>query len=214
MDHCTMNKLAIFVQTHLLEKDATVELITSLRKHNIDSLPLFVSVHNGEQGVFSAELPHVTAIFEDATVFDSLLVNRQLRLQSMRLNLHKLGLAENWLIFAPGSNIHTDFKIKDFFTYADHLRYYVDIKKDYDSYTELLRTIRLPHPVYHTKTNPWVWSSSVLELLEITLEKEHLTVDKVLALADSRNISDIEGILYSSIHEYRFPYINMEPYNG
>jgi len=207
--HYNMHRIAILMQTCLTDKEMSLNLFRSIRENNVDNIPVYVSTHNGEQEVFSAEMPSVQGVFEDGRVFDSLLVDRQLRLPSTRLNIHKISLAENWIIFPSATEVIHPFRSAQFFNEAGNLNYYVAGPLDQSKYYQFLIRFDLPVPTHLCRPDIKVWNSSVLSVLGGRLASQWLTTDKLIAFADSRGIRDIDSVLYSSVHEYYLPYADI-----
>lgn len=101
-----MHKVAVMIFSHLPDLEATVSLVNDLMLNNPANAPIYVTVHPGEQEIFKAKLPDVVHVYQDNEIFDSLLVDTKKRLQSVKLNLHRLKLADHWI--AINSNEPTD----------------------------------------------------------------------------------------------------------
>jgi hypothetical protein len=101
-----MHKVAVMIFSHLPDLEATVRLVSDLMFQNPKGAPIYVTVHPGEQELFKVKLPDVAHVYQDNEIFDSLLVDTKKRLQSVKLNLHRLKLAEHWI--ALNSNETTD----------------------------------------------------------------------------------------------------------
>ncbi len=98
---------AFMIFSHLPDLEATVALVNDIMLNSSQkNVPIYVTVHPGEQEIFKAKLPDVVHVYQDNEIFDSLLVDTKKRLQSVKLNLHSLKLASHWI--ALNSNESAD----------------------------------------------------------------------------------------------------------
>jgi len=96
---------AFMIFSHVPDLEATVALVQELILTH-STYPIFLSVHPGEQEIFRAKLPSSVHIYQDNEIFDSLLVDTKKRLESVKLNLHKLNLSHNWILMKSNEPPH------------------------------------------------------------------------------------------------------------
>jgi len=100
-----MHDAAFMIFSHVKHLEATVSLVQELVLTH-PTYPIYLSVHPGEQEIFKAKLPGSVHVYQDNEVFDSLLVDTKKRLESIKLNLHKLNLSHNWIVLKSNEPSH------------------------------------------------------------------------------------------------------------
>ena len=201
------------VQTHVHDKNPVNNLFASIQKHNVDNIPVYMTVFNGEQVTFSHNGKFIKEIYQDSNIFNSHLIDRSLKVQSLRLNLHKIGISNNWMILSAYHVFTSDFHVKDMF-HNNQLKYYVTglAHDELKPVEPILNEFGLKLPTFISSPLPRIWSTSALQNLDRVLSSRGITTDNLIALIETKtNIKFKDYMLYSSLIESYYDDLDMQP---
>lgn len=210
-----MHKIVLYCKTYSRDLDRVKILIESIKKHNKDLIPFYISVPKVDLDLFknNIDCDYVNLIVDNNIFdFDSILTQEQqiesgwFIQQVIKSCFWKLGICENYVCLDSDSYFIKDFHISDFM-YDDKTpytvmheqkdlfvftsRYYENIGWDPQiSFTEdrkkIMKMFDRGGRVFDFGPSPVIWSSRVWKLFEETqLEPQGYTMMDVLKLVPS-----------------------------
>jgi hypothetical protein len=119
-----MNKIIIYTKTYSGDLERVKILIDSIKSHNKDNIPFYISIPKSEELLFKSNIDtdYVKIVFDEDIVEIS--SNNWHTQQIIKSSFWKLGLCENYVMIDSDSYFIKDFYVSDFM-YDDNTPYTV-----------------------------------------------------------------------------------------
>jgi hypothetical protein len=213
-----MEKLILFTKTYSGDFERVKVLLESIKKHNKDNLPFYISIEKKDYELFN-QLEGLTILFDEditETIFRNININWHYQ-QIIKASLWKLGITENWVCIDSDSYFIKDFYLHDFM-YDENTPYTV-MHENKDllifetskfnnlpfDFRESFRTDRMAIKsvfgrggrVYDFGPTPSIWNEEVWRTLEDEyLKPNNLTFDNLITNTPSEFTWYGEWLLY------------------
>lgn len=201
-----MHKIVIYCKTYSGDLERVKSLIESVKKHNKDNIPFYISIPKKEETLFknNVDTDYVNIVF-DEDVF-SMDVQNWYTQQIVKSSFWKLGLCENYVMIDSDSYFIKDFYVSDFM-YNDNTPYTVmheqkdlfvfssnyekfighDPKNGFNEEREkIMEMFQRKGRIYDFGPVPVIWNCSVWERLEKTqLKPQGMTFVDLIKIVPS-----------------------------
>jgi hypothetical protein len=196
-----MHKIVLYCKTYHRDLDRVQSLIESVKKHNKDNIPLYISVPKLDEKLFkdNIDTDYVNIVF-DEDIFPIQEQNWYTQ-QVVKSSFWKLELCENYVMIDSDSYFIRDFYISDFM-YDDNTPYTVmHEQKDLFEFTSryheyighdpkdgfggdrerIMEMFERKGRLYDFGPSPTIWSSHVWRMLEETqLKPQGITIQDII----------------------------------
>jgi hypothetical protein len=190
-----MHKVILYTKTYSGDLERVKILINSIKKHNKDNIPFYISIPNNEGDLFRNNIDtEYVKIAYDEDIINIPFQNWHTQ-QIVKSSFWKLGLCENYVMIDSDSYFIRDFYISDFM-YDDKTPYTVmHEQKDLFEWTsrynefvghnpkngfiedrkKIMQVFNRNGRYYDFGPSPTIWSSKVWQSLEIVLTNSNKT---------------------------------------
>lgn len=200
-----MNKLLLYTKTYKGDINRVKNLIESIKLHNIDNIPYYISIPKSDNQLFlnNIDSEYVNIVFdEDICGISNQSWHTQ---QIIKSSFWKLGLCENYLMIDSDSYFIKDFSISDFM-YDDNTPYtvmheqrdlfewsskysdYIGKNPKIDFVAERLKIMEMLNRngrVYDFGPSTVIWSSYVWKELDTYLSIKNMTFSDLIKISAS-----------------------------
>lgn len=223
-----MNKVVLYTKSYSGDLDRLKELINSVKIHNKDNIPYYISVPSHELSIFKQQIDtdYVNLVADDH-ICD--VANQDWKAQQVvKSTFWKLGVCDNYVLLDSDAYFINDFYIKDFL-YDDHTPYTVMheqkdlfewtarnyIRLGFDPFSSFLDTRKSIMDVlgrvgriYDFGPVPVIWNTKVWK----SLEENYLLPNK-LQFSDLINVVPSELTWYGEylLVSKEIPIVPIEP---
>ena len=137
-----MNKIILYTKTYRGDLERVKVLIDSIKKHNRDGIPFYISIPKSDEFLFktSIDVDYVKIVYDEDIV--DIPAQNWYTQQIVKSSFWKLGLCENYVMIDSDSYFIKDFYVSDFM---------------YDDNT--------PYTVMHEQKDLFGWSSKYKDLI-------------------------------------------------
>ena len=198
-----MNKFILYCKSYRNDFDRLVKLNESINKHNVDNIPFFVSVPDGDLVEANRILPDVTIVSDKDIVGE--VPSNWFTQQLVKASAWKLLECDNYLCLDSDSYFIRDFGVSDFI-YDDDTPYTVcheqkdlwdwsvdkhamltfDPKKSFvEDRLKVMGVFNRSGRIYDFGPSPIIWSSTVWKTLDDILENNDMTFLDALQMCPS-----------------------------
>lgn len=116
-----MTRFAILIKSHAADREYVTRLVASLRRHNVDAIPVFVIVPESDLTLFVEFSDEVISVLGESVLSEHLVsqplagfsagyVNQEV----IKLSFWETGLADNYLCLDSDAEFVRDFTFEDF----------------------------------------------------------------------------------------------------
>lgn len=137
-----MHKFVLYCKSYRGDLDRAVNLVESIRKHNIDNIPAYVSVPSQDLDLFANAIGKNVKLISDEEIYQPKNNKGWIQQQIIKSNFWKLKECENYMCVDSDSYFIKDFKLEDFM---------------YDSNT--------PYTLMHEQKDFFSWSATKIQEL-------------------------------------------------
>lgn len=210
----TKHDLILFIKSYKLDFDSVKKLLASIKKHNIDNIPVYLSVNDNDFEYFKNNLAFDYVLLKDSVVVPCTITDPWRYQQVIKSSMHRLNICKNYLAIDSDSVFITDFYIKDFI-YKDSIPYTVmhesksyleameQINRDSSTVffkeatleTRKLLAINDTERIWDYGPSPYIWSTKVWSEIAIFLQKKGFTFETFL-MEISKKTSPSENAIY------------------
>jgi hypothetical protein len=200
-----MDKLVIYTKTYRGDLDRVKVLIDSIKKHNRDSIPFYISIPKSDESLFKTniDIDYVKIVY-DEDIIDIPFQSWHTQ-QIVKSSFWKLRLCENYLMIDSDSYFIKDFYLTDFM-YDDNTPYTVmheqkdlfEWSSKYKNYIghdpkngfmedrkKVMQVFNRKGRYFDFGPSPTIWSSKVWESLETVLKNSNKTFIDLIAHTSS-----------------------------
>lgn len=117
-----MHKLAILIKTYKQDFELAKILINSINKHNIDKIPVYISINDEDFDFFKNKLITNHTLLKDSDIYKSNVKDGWRYQQIIKTQFYRLNVCYNYLCIDSDSKFIKDFYISDFI-YSDNTPY-------------------------------------------------------------------------------------------
>jgi hypothetical protein len=212
-----MHKFVLYCKSYRGDFDRAVVLVESVKKYNVDNIPLYFSVPETDVELFSS-ISGITVVTDESIVDRSQLNDRGwVTQQIVKASFWKLGLCENYLVLDSDCQFIRQFQLSDFM-YDEDTPYTVCHQQKelwnwtvlnkhrlgFDpkiSFTEdrlkIMELFQRSGMVYDFGPGPVIWSAKVWKELDEVMKLNNLTWKDLMAISPSEFTWYGETLLYS-----------------
>lgn len=195
-----MENFILLIKSYKRDFDVLQILLDSIKKHNIDNIPVYIAVNDCDFYFFKENLEPKFNLLKDSHIIKTEIKNNWKYQQIIKSQIHKLGICKNYLCLDSDSEFIKDFYIKDFM-YNDETPYtIIHQQKDLFSWSSnknkkkfnpkieferdrkhVMKILGRKGKIYDFGPSPVIWSCKVWESFEKNyLNKNNLTFEDVI----------------------------------
>lgn len=135
----TSNKIALFCKTYSADIDRLKNLYNSILQYNVEQILFIVSVPEAELSMFKDFLTQNVLLLSDEEIHNCIGLPGWMQQQTIKLNIHRLAVADNYLVLDADSYFIRPFAVNDFMV-NDQVPYTVcHEQKELFTLTELVK---------------------------------------------------------------------------
>ena len=184
-----MKNIVLFTKSYKGDLDRCVELSKSIKKHNKDNIPFYISVPKEDIDLFKANLPHYTELIEDEKITS--LNQGWVGQQFVKSLFYKLQISRYYVCIDSDAYFFKDFFTTDFL-YEEDIPYLImheretfyefigryeeelnlpNIREGHEKEYESIRKTLSPPlgrkgKFYHYGISPYIWDTKIWERLD------------------------------------------------
>ena len=135
-----MHQLAILIKTYKPDFERVKILINSIDKHNIDKIPVYISVNDEDYTFFKAHLITKHDIIKDSSIYKTDVKDGWRYQQIIKTQFYRLNICKNYLCIDSDSQFIKDFYVSNFM-YSEDVPY--TIMHESKSFMETMERINI-----------------------------------------------------------------------
>ena len=108
-----MEKLILYCKSFHKDVDRVINLILSIEKHNVDKIPIYISVPKDDINLFKSKGLHDVNLIEDEQIYEGKEPG-WIKQQIVKSNFWKTGVCQNYICIDSDAYFIKDFKLSDF----------------------------------------------------------------------------------------------------
>lgn len=165
-----MHKLVLFIKTYKPDYNRVNTLIKSIDKHNVDNIPVYISVNDEDYDFFKANLSTSHKLIKDSTIYKTNVTDGWRYQQIIKTQFYRLNVCENYLCIDSDSKFIKDFKVSDFmydletpYTIMHESKSFLEVMERIDIKTENIffkEALRATRKLLGTKGKEWDYGPS------------------------------------------------------
>lgn len=187
-----MHSLILFIKTYKPDFERVQKLLTSIEKHNKESIPVLLSVNDNDFDFFKNNIVNYNVI-KDSDIFTADSSDGWRYQQIIKAHVYKLNICKNYLCIDSDSEFIHDFYYSDFlydentpYTIMHESKPFLETMENIGLDSENIffkEALRATRPLFGNKgkewdygPSPYLWSCKVWEhFVEVYLKNENKT---------------------------------------